>query len=97
MENDLLLEYALIKSKIKEFKKREDELKPLVLKQVILNGKPIKNDLGTYIETRVPVYEYSDELKAKIEEIKILQEDEKESGVAKVKERIQLTFKPIKK
>lgn len=96
MNEDLLKEYAILKVKIKELTKRESELKPQVLQSVVDNGEPIKKDYGTFVKSVKHNWEYSPQLQAEEEALKIKRLDEQERGVAKDKPSEYVTYKPKK-
>jgi len=98
MEKEKALErYAVIKVRMKELKKEEDELKPIVLSSVVENGEPIKRDYGTFVKSSKHNWEYSEGLQAQLEIVKIKQTDEVEQGIAKDSITEYLTYKPVKK
>lgn len=99
MNEAILEELAIIKQKIKTLEAREKELKPLVLEQVELfgkNKKHLEKDYANFTRTVVPVWEYSEVVDQKKEELKMIQIDEQENGIAKKKDRVQLAVKLVK-
>ena len=96
MEKEKALErYAVIKVRMKELKKEEDELKPLILKAVSDNGEPIKRDYGTFVKTVKPNWKYSDSLTKDIENISIrkIEEQEDKTAINKPKEHLTCNLK----
>ena len=97
METEKAMErYAVIKTRIKELQKEEDLLKPLILKAVSDNGEPIKRDYGTFVKSSKHNWEYSDNLKTELDNVKSKQVDEVEQGIAKDKVTEYITYKPVK-
>lgn len=94
MDKDKFLRYAEIKNEIKRLEAEASELGPVLKAQINAGGADKVEVPGTGLFTlkKVQVFEFSDQVKAKKEEVKKLEEHEKATGVAKVTVREDLVF-----
>lgn len=94
MDKDKFLRYAEIKNEIKRLEEEAKELGPVLKAQINAGGADKVEVPGTGLFTlkNVQVFEFSDEVKAKKEEVKKLEEHEKAVGIAKVTIREDLVF-----
>lgn len=94
MDETKFEKYAILQTRIKEMSKEADELKKDLIEGIKETGqKTIKKDYGKFTLAVKKNWKYSPAVDAKKEEIKILQVEEQERGVAELKETEYLTFK----
>ena len=91
---DKFEQYAILQTRIKEMSKEADELKKDLIAAVKESGeKTVKKDYGKFTLAVKKNWKYSPAVDMKKEEIKMLQIEEQEKGVAELKETEYLTFK----
>lgn len=94
MNKDNFLKYAELKTEEKRVKGEIEALGPVLKGEISAAGadKVDVKGAGLFTLKKVQVFEFSDEVKAKKEEVKKLEEHEKATGVAKASIREDLVF-----
>ena len=94
MNEQLLDRYSILSFEIKKLEAERDALKPEVLKMVEDSGeKTLKLSFGTFSLRKMKAWTYSDNVVAKLDEVKQLKKLEEEDGTAKAVESTTLQFK----
>ena len=94
MEESKFEKYAILQTRIKEMTKEADELKKDLIEGIKETGqKTVKKDYGKFTLATKKNWKYSPAVDTKKEEIKMLQIEEQEHGIAELKETEYLTFK----
>ncbi|MGV8131604.1 MAG: hypothetical protein ACP5N7_05900 [Candidatus Pacearchaeota archaeon] len=90
-------EYADIKLQMKYLESKADELKVKMIQELrTIDGEKVENEYGKFSIGRRNNWTYSTKLEAKKQDIKVMEIEEQEKGVAKLKVTEFVTFKEIK-